>query len=277
MNEPTITITGNLTADPELRYTPTGQAVATLRIASTPRRRDNNGQWTDGNTTFLDAESWGTAAENAAESLAKGDRVLIAGRHRTDVYTPDRPQRRQRSPPAAGRHRRGRRLAAPRGRPTVPRAAQQPRRGRRGVLTPNTGHRARRPTRPGPGALTMFGETDAACSFRCSGRCTGGEVTHSRSAARERAGRGIFMRLSGTRCSCCGASARGGSGGDRLRSCTCRAFDVPLEYGHRPCLHYPDDRGIGVEASEPSGADGFVAADDQTCAAARQLAQPEAP
>jgi hypothetical protein len=54
MNEPTITITGNLTADPELRYTPTGQAVAVLRIASTPRRRDNNGQWTDGNTTFLD-------------------------------------------------------------------------------------------------------------------------------------------------------------------------------------------------------------------------------
>jgi single-strand DNA-binding protein len=89
MNEPTITITGNLTTDPELRYTPTGQAVAVLRIASTPRRRDHNGQWTDGNTTFIDAETWGTPAENAAESLAKGDRVLIAGRIRTDVYTPD--------------------------------------------------------------------------------------------------------------------------------------------------------------------------------------------
>jgi single-strand DNA-binding protein len=89
MNEPTVTIAGNLTADPELRYTPTGQPVAVLRVASTPRRRDNDGQWTDGNTTFLDAETWGTAAENAAESLGKGDRVLVTGRIRTDVYTPD--------------------------------------------------------------------------------------------------------------------------------------------------------------------------------------------
>lgn len=89
MNEPIITIAGNLTADPELRFTPTGNPVALLRIASTPRRRDNNGQWVDGNTTFLDAETWGSGAENAAESLAKGDRVLIAGRIRTDVYTPD--------------------------------------------------------------------------------------------------------------------------------------------------------------------------------------------
>jgi len=88
MNEPTITIAGNLTADPELRFTPTGKAVALLRIAATPRRYDNNSkQWTDGNTTFLDAEAWGAPGENAAESLHRGDRVVIAGKLRTDVYT----------------------------------------------------------------------------------------------------------------------------------------------------------------------------------------------
>jgi single-strand DNA-binding protein len=89
MNEPTITIAGNLVDDPQLRFTTSGQAVALLRIASTPRRRDRVGQWSDGNTTFLDAEAWGTPATNAAECLAKGDRVVVTGRIRTDVYTPD--------------------------------------------------------------------------------------------------------------------------------------------------------------------------------------------
>lgn len=90
MNEPTITLAGNLTADPELRFTPNGKPVALLRIASTPRRYDNStSQWVDGNTTFLDAEAWGTPAENAAKSLHRGDRVVITGRLRTDVYTPD--------------------------------------------------------------------------------------------------------------------------------------------------------------------------------------------
>jgi single-strand DNA-binding protein len=66
----------------------TGKPVTLLRVASTPRRRDTDGQWTDGNTTFLDAEAWGAPAENAADSLRKGDRVVITGRLRTDVYTP---------------------------------------------------------------------------------------------------------------------------------------------------------------------------------------------
>ena len=88
MNEPSITISANLTADPELRYTPTGKPVTLLRLASTPRRRDDSGQWVDGNTTFLDAEVWGAPAENAAKSLTKGSRVMIAGRLRTDLWTP---------------------------------------------------------------------------------------------------------------------------------------------------------------------------------------------
>jgi single-strand DNA-binding protein len=88
MNEPTLTIAGNLTADPELRYTPTGKPVTLLRVASTPRRQDGSGQWQDGTTTFLDAEVWNASAENAAESL-QGDRVLLIGRVRTDVWTPE--------------------------------------------------------------------------------------------------------------------------------------------------------------------------------------------
>jgi single-strand DNA-binding protein len=68
MNEPTITIAGNLTDNPQLRFTTSGQAVAVLRIASTPRRRDRVGNWADGNTTFLYAEAWGTPATNAVES-----------------------------------------------------------------------------------------------------------------------------------------------------------------------------------------------------------------
>jgi single-strand DNA-binding protein len=89
MNEPTLTIAGNLTADPELRYTPTGKPVTLLRVASTPRRQDGSGQWQDGTTTFLDAEVWNAPAENAAESLHRGDRVLLIGRVRTDVWTPE--------------------------------------------------------------------------------------------------------------------------------------------------------------------------------------------
>jgi single-strand DNA-binding protein len=82
------TITGNLTADPELRYTPTGKAVAKLRIASTPRRPDGNG-WTDGQTTYLDIEVWGPTAENVAESLGKGDRAIASGKLITQAWQSD--------------------------------------------------------------------------------------------------------------------------------------------------------------------------------------------
>lgn len=75
-----ITMIGNLTADPELQFTPAGDAVAKLRIASTPRVYDKNaGRWADGDPLYLDASVWRAAAENAAESLVKGMRVIVTG------------------------------------------------------------------------------------------------------------------------------------------------------------------------------------------------------
>jgi single-strand DNA-binding protein len=84
-----FTAAGNLTADPELRFTGTGKPVAGLRIAVTPRRfdRDTN-SYTDGTTTFVDGQVWGEQAEHLAESLHKGDRVLVLGRWVTRVFTP---------------------------------------------------------------------------------------------------------------------------------------------------------------------------------------------
>jgi single-strand DNA-binding protein len=82
-----ITIAGNLVDDPELRYTQTGQAVAKFRIASTPRFRDNaSGEWKDGDSLFLSCSVWRQAAENAAESLQRGMRVIVQGRLRQRSY-----------------------------------------------------------------------------------------------------------------------------------------------------------------------------------------------
>jgi single-strand DNA-binding protein len=82
-----ITITGNLVDDPELRYTPTGQAVAKFRVASTPRFRDNqSGEWKDGDSLFLTCNVWRQAAENVAESLQRGMRVIVNGRLRQRSY-----------------------------------------------------------------------------------------------------------------------------------------------------------------------------------------------
>ena len=78
-----ITVIGNLVADPELRYTANGTAVANFRVASTPRRYDNQtGQWIDGEPLFLTCNVWRQAAENVANSLTKGDRVIANGRLR---------------------------------------------------------------------------------------------------------------------------------------------------------------------------------------------------
>ena len=78
-----ITVVGNLVADPELRYTPSGSAVANFRVASTPRRYDSqSGQWVDGEALFLTCNVWRLAAENVANSLTKGDRVIVNGRLR---------------------------------------------------------------------------------------------------------------------------------------------------------------------------------------------------
>jgi single-strand DNA-binding protein len=76
----TLTITGNLGSDPELRFTANGQAVANLRIADTPRRKNAAGEWEDGETLWMGATVWGCDAEAVAENLRKGDRVVASGR-----------------------------------------------------------------------------------------------------------------------------------------------------------------------------------------------------
>jgi single-strand DNA-binding protein len=82
-----ITIAGNLVDDPELRFTPAGQPVARFRVASTPRFRDNNtGEWKDGDSLFLTCNVWRQAAENVAESLTRGTRVIVSGRLRQRSY-----------------------------------------------------------------------------------------------------------------------------------------------------------------------------------------------
>jgi single-strand DNA-binding protein len=77
----TITVVGNLTADPELRFTPSGAAVANFTVASTPRIYDRqSGEWKDGEALFLRCNIWREAAENVAESLTRGARVVVTGR-----------------------------------------------------------------------------------------------------------------------------------------------------------------------------------------------------
>jgi len=86
-NETTITVIGNLTNDPELRFTPSGSAVANFTIASTPRTFDKqSNEWKDGETLFLRASVWREAAENVAESLTKGMRVIVEGRLKSRSY-----------------------------------------------------------------------------------------------------------------------------------------------------------------------------------------------
>jgi single-strand DNA-binding protein len=79
--ETPITVVGNLTADPELRFTPSGAAVANFTVASTPRTFDRqSNEWRDGESMFLNCSVWRQAAENAAESLTRGMRVIVQGR-----------------------------------------------------------------------------------------------------------------------------------------------------------------------------------------------------
>ncbi|MCR6489504.1 MULTISPECIES: single-stranded DNA-binding protein [Amycolatopsis] len=76
-----ITVVGNLTSDPELRFTPSGAAVANFTVASTPRTLDRqSGEWKDGEALFLRCNIWRQAAENVAESLTRGARVVVQGR-----------------------------------------------------------------------------------------------------------------------------------------------------------------------------------------------------
>jgi single-strand DNA-binding protein len=79
--ETVITVIGNLTGDPELRFTPSGAAVANFTVASTPRTFDRqSNEWKDGDTLFLRCSIWREAAESVAESLTKGTRVIVTGR-----------------------------------------------------------------------------------------------------------------------------------------------------------------------------------------------------
>lgn len=85
--ETTITVVGNLTDDPELKFTPSGAAVARLRIASTPRVMDRtSGEWRDGEPLFLSCPIWRQPAENVAESLSRGSRVIVTSRLRQRSY-----------------------------------------------------------------------------------------------------------------------------------------------------------------------------------------------
>jgi single-strand DNA-binding protein len=87
VGEPQITLVGNLVADPELRFTPSGVAAASLRLAITPRNRDNaTGEWRDGETVWLNGTVWRQYAENVAESLQKGMRVMVVGRLKQRSY-----------------------------------------------------------------------------------------------------------------------------------------------------------------------------------------------
>lgn len=90
-----ITVIGNLTGDPELRFTPNGAAVANFTIASTPRNFDRaSGEWKEGETLFLRASIWREAAENVAETLKKGMRVIAQGRLKSRSYETKEGERR---------------------------------------------------------------------------------------------------------------------------------------------------------------------------------------
>jgi len=85
--ETIITVIGNLTDDPELRFTPSGAAVAKFRVASTPRTMDRTtNEWKDGEALFLACTVWRQAAENVAESLQRGSRVIVSGRLKQRTY-----------------------------------------------------------------------------------------------------------------------------------------------------------------------------------------------
>jgi single-strand DNA-binding protein len=82
-----VTLVGNLTADPELRFTPSGLQVANLRVAVTPRTRQEDGTWKDGETSFHTVTVWRDQAEHAAETLHKGARVIVVGRPKERTWT----------------------------------------------------------------------------------------------------------------------------------------------------------------------------------------------
>ena len=94
--EPLVTICGNLTADPEIRFMQSGQAVANFTVASTPRNQNKQTQqWEDGEAMFVRCSVWGEYAENVSESLVKGTRVLVTGKLTVRSYEAKNGERRQ--------------------------------------------------------------------------------------------------------------------------------------------------------------------------------------
>ncbi|MEV0688388.1 single-stranded DNA-binding protein [Nocardia sp. NPDC050378] len=92
----TLTVIGNLTAPPELRYTPAGTPVANFTVASTPRKFDPNvNEWKDGEALFLRCVAWRDLAENTTESLTRGSRVIVSGRLKQHSYTTREGEKRQ--------------------------------------------------------------------------------------------------------------------------------------------------------------------------------------
>jgi len=88
LNEPQLTIMGNLTGDPELRYTPTGIPTASFSVAQNPRYRNTaTGEWEDGEPVFMRVQCWRDEAENVCQSLRRGDPVLVIGRVRQRTWT----------------------------------------------------------------------------------------------------------------------------------------------------------------------------------------------
>jgi single-strand DNA-binding protein len=85
-NEPILTIVGNLGDDPELRFTPSGQAVCKFRVAQTPRVKQSNGEFADGEPVWMQVTAWRSLAENCAETLRRGNRAIVTGRLKSRTY-----------------------------------------------------------------------------------------------------------------------------------------------------------------------------------------------
>jgi single-strand DNA-binding protein len=94
MNSTTVTFAGHLADAPELRFTPHGRAVARVRVAVNSRFQNGEGAWVDGATSWHTVQAWGPLAEHLAESVAKGDRVLVHGRLEQRDYTTDTGEKR---------------------------------------------------------------------------------------------------------------------------------------------------------------------------------------
>ena len=92
----TTTIVGNTTADPELRYTQTGKAVANFTVAVSKRRKDETGNWVDGEPTFIRCSIWGKPAEHVAASVFKGTRVIVTGELKESTWQTEQGEKRSR-------------------------------------------------------------------------------------------------------------------------------------------------------------------------------------